>query len=76
MENLSNIPEVEKKHYMHCSCCNQHFDMRDLGEVFLHQYGDCAKCREKPNLRHGPSKRVGDAEEFLSDENKTRIDLN
>lgn len=76
MERLEKIPEEDRKHYMHCEYCKQYFDMRELGEVFLHAEGDCKKEKQKPKIDYSGSQRVGDPDEFLNDENRTKLDLN
>lgn len=76
MKDISTLPPDEQKHFMKCEYCKEYFDMRDLGDVFLHADGKCLEGVEKPKIPFSSSQRVGDAEEFFNDENKTKINLN
>jgi len=76
IKDISHLPTDEKKHFHFCEHCENYFDWRDLGEVFLHTEGDCIKGKEKPKVRFDASQRVGDPEEFLNNIDKIQINLN
>ena len=76
IKDISHLPTDEKKHFLFCEHCENYFDRRNLGEVFLHAEGDCVNGKEKPKVRFDASQRVGDPEEFLNNIDKIQINLN
>jgi phage terminase large subunit GpA-like protein len=49
-----NIPNDDKKHYLHCPECGEYFDMRNLASVLEHQHFSMPL----PNIHYAHARQV------------------